>query len=60
VIDEHGGKLVQTGGDSLLIAFDSIALYVARSTCSDVCPIMMMISPLTGLSGFASASISAT
>jgi adenylate cyclase len=23
-IDEHGGKLVQTGGDSLLIAFDSI------------------------------------
>jgi adenylate cyclase len=23
-IDEHGGRLVQTGGDSLLIAFDSI------------------------------------
>src|SRR6202021_2033077 len=23
-IDEHGGKIVQTGGDSLLIVFDSI------------------------------------
>ena len=23
-IDEHGGRIVQTGGDSLLIAFDSI------------------------------------
>src|SRR6202040_642223 len=23
-IDEHGGRLVQTGGDSLLIVFDSI------------------------------------
>ena len=30
-IDEHGGKVVQTGGDSLLIVFDSIRW------CSSLC-----------------------
>ena len=60
-IDEHGGRIVQTGGDSLLIVFDSIdgAVRCAVKVQQQV-PAYDGDQPPIGPSAFASASISAT
>ena len=60
-IEEHGGRIVQTGGDSLLIVFDSVdgavrcAVKVQHRFRS-----MMATSPPIELSAFVSASTLAT
>ena len=60
-IEEHGGRIVQTGGDSLLIVFDSIdgAVRCAVKVQQQV-PTLMATSPPIGPSAFASASTLAT
>ena len=60
-IEEHGGRIVQTGGDSLLIVFDSIdgAVRCAVQVQQQV-PIHDGDQVLTGQSDFASGSTSAT
>ena len=59
-IDQHGGRIVQTGGDSLLIVFDSIDGAVRCAvTVQQLMPRMTMATPPTEASAFASASISA-
>ena len=60
-IEEHGGRIVQTGGDSLLIVFDSIdgAVRCAVKVQQQV-PIHDGDQPPTEPSAFASGSTSAT
>ena len=57
VIEEHGGRIVQTGGNSLLIVFDSIdgAVRCAVEVQQQV-PTVTATSPLTELSAFALGS----
>jgi class 3 adenylate cyclase len=57
-IEEHGGRIVNTGGDSLLIVFDSIDGQCAvPSRCSNRCRSTMAINPLIEPSASASASM---
>ena len=60
-IDEHGGSIVQTGGDFLLVAFDSIdgAVRCAMKVQQQVRFTRVASSPI-GPYGSASASTSAT
>ena len=60
-IEEHGGRIVQTGGNSLLIVFDSIdgAVRCAVKVQQQV-PSTMAMHPLIEPSAFASGSTSAT
>jgi adenylate cyclase len=58
-IAEHGGRIVQTGGDSLLMVFDSIDGAVQLRYSSRFRTMMRVIPP-TRRSAFASGSISAT
>ena len=60
-IEEHGGRIVQTGGDSLLIVFDSIdgAVRCAVKVQQQV-PIHDDDQPLTGPSASGSGSTLAT
>lgn len=54
-VREHGGNIVQTGGDLLLVAFDSIDVrFAALSRCSSKFPYMTVINRATVV--FASAS----
>ena len=60
-IAEHGGRIVQTGGDSLLMVFDSIDGAVRCAVrCNSRCPIHDGDQPPDRPSAFASGSISAT
>ena len=60
-IDEHGGRIVQTGGDSLLIVFDSIDGAVQCAVkVQQKFRLMTAINRLIAPSGSASASTSAT
>ena len=59
-IAEHGGRIVNTGGDSLLIVFDSVdgAVRCAVKVQQQIYP-TMAINPLIGPSDSVSASTSA-
>ena len=60
-VREHGGRIVQTAGGSLLIVFDSIeGPSDLRFTSSGTCRPTMETSRSTGASASASASTSAT
>ena len=59
-IREHGGRVVQTGGDSLLVAFDSIDGAVRCAVELGMCRTMTAISRLTGAFASGSASTSVT